>query len=137
MNDAYERRFLLLHLGSVLQTVSRLLEHERDDETISELIETCQILADIASLEHVFGGMTVREFANGALHAFCLWPQLLLDEELDRDALAGPVREHLFAGNPQGWAGYAASLRTQVPWFGEDLAGHIRHGDTTSSNRIA
>lgn len=121
MNDGYERRALLLQLGSVLQTISHVVERERDDETIAELIEASPILADVALIEYVWAHMTVREFADAALHAFCLWPQLLLEDTLDRDALAAPVREHLFAGNPGGWVRYAASLRADVPWFGEHV----------------
>ncbi len=121
MNDANERRALLVHMGDALQTLSRLLEHESPDETIGELLSTQQMLADIPILEHVFERMTVREFSAGLVHAFCLWPRLLLDETLDRAALAEPVRMHMFAGNPVGWAAYAASLRGDVPWFGIGL----------------
>ncbi len=128
MNDGYERRALLLQLGSVLQTISRVVERERDDETIAELIAASPILADVALIEYVWAHMTVREFADAALHAFCLWPQLLLEDTLDHDALAAPVREHLFAGNPGGWLGYAASLRAEVPWFGEQVAAHGADG---------
>jgi len=121
MNDANQRRSLLLHLGSVLKTLSQIVEHEREDESIGELIGTYKILADVPLLEYLFEQMTVREFATGVLHAFCLWPELLLEDPLDRSALATPVCARLFAGNPYGWSRYAAALREQVPWFGKDL----------------
>jgi hypothetical protein len=121
MKDAYERRALLLHLGDVMQTLSRILEYESDDEALGELIAANDILADVALLEHVSAQTTVREFATRALHAFCLWPQQLLEHPLDHEALAASVREHLFAGNPNGWQAYAAALRADVPWFGEGL----------------
>ena len=121
MNDAYERRALLLHLGDALQTLSRILEYERHDETIGELLATQQILADVPLLEYAFERMTVRDFSAAALRSFCLWPQRLLDDPLDRIALAAPVRNHLFADNPHGWAAYAAALRAEVSWFGEAL----------------
>lgn len=121
MNDAFERRALLLHLGAALQTLSHILEYERGDETIGELIATQQLLADVPFVEYVFERMTVREFGANVLHAFCLWPQLLLDDPLDRDALALSVRHHLFDGNPRGWEAYLRTLREDVPWFGEGL----------------
>ena len=121
MNDAFERRALLLHLGAALQTLSHMLEHERGDETIGELIATQQLLADVPFVEYVFERMTVREFGANMLHAFCLWPQLLLDDPLDRDALALPVRRYLFDGNPRGWEAYLRTLRQEVPWFGKGL----------------
>lgn len=121
MNDASERRALLLHLGAALETLSHILEYERNDETIGELIATQQLLADVPLVEYVFERMTVREFSANLLHAFCLWPQLLLDEPLDRAALALPVRRHLFDGNPRGWEAYLCALRQEVPWFGQGL----------------
>ncbi|MBN3792462.1 hypothetical protein [Burkholderia sp. Ac-20353] len=121
MNEALERRALLLHLGGVMRTLSCLLESERDDATIGALIATRPMLADQPLLEHVFDHMTVREFASAVLHAFCLWPQQLLDAQLDRDALAAPVCAKLFAGNPRGWARYTASLTHDVPWFGAGI----------------
>lgn len=120
-NDACERRALQLHLGSVLQTLSRILESERSDETIGELILSQPMLADVPLLEHMLKHATVRDFTADALHAFCLWPQLLLDDPLDRIALAISVRDHLFPSNPGGWAAYAATLRPHVPWFGQAL----------------
>lgn len=132
MDDSHERRALLLHLGSVLQTTSLLLEHERPEETLGELIDAQPLLADVPLLEHGYERMTVREFAAAALRGFCLWPQLLLEAPLDHAALADPVREHLFAGNQHGWSAYAASLQTEVAWFGKSLsaiAGSLPDGE--------
>ncbi|MGN6086439.1 hypothetical protein [Trinickia sp.] len=122
MDENDQRRALLLHLGDVLQTTSLLLEYERPDQTLGELREAQPLLADVPLLEHAYERMTVREFSAAALQAFCLWPQLLLEMPLDRAALAAPVREHLFADNPRGWAAYAASLQIQVGWFGKPAA---------------
>lgn len=122
MDEKYERRALLLHLGGVLQTTSLLLEHERLDETLGELLESQPLLADVPLLQHAYERMTVREFSAAALRAFCLWPQLLLETPLDRAALSTPVREHLFADNPHGWAAYATSLQSEVGWFGKPAA---------------
>ena len=131
MNDSYERRALLLQLGSVLQTTSLLLAHERPDETLGELTEEQPLLADVPLLEYAYQRMTVREFVAAALRAFCLWPQLLLETPLDRAALASPVREHLFHDNPHGWAAYAASIQSEVAWFGKPtpVAGNRHDGD--------
>lgn len=122
MDENYERRALLLHLGDVLQTTSLLMEYERFDETLGELLAAQPLLADVPLLEYAYERMTVREFSAAALRAFCLWPQLLLETPLDRAALASPVCEHLFAGNPHGWAAYAASLQSEVGWFGKPAA---------------
>lgn len=122
MNDASERRALLLHLGAALQTLSHILEHERNEETVGELIATQQLLSDVPLVEYVFEPMTVRELNANLLHAFCLWPQLLLAERLDREALAMPVRQHLFANNPRGWDSYVRALRQEVPWFGQGVS---------------
>lgn len=122
MNDPYERRALLLHLGSALQTLSRILEYEGSDETIGELIAAQPLLSDVPLIEHVMERMTVRDLAAGLLHAFCLWPQQLLEVSLDYGALASSVRDHLFVGNPRGWAAYVATVRQDVPRFGEGLA---------------
>lgn len=134
MNDAFERRALLLHLGAALHTLSHILEYERGDETIGELIATQQLLADVPFVEYVFERMTVREFGANVLHAFCLWPQLLLDDPLDRDALALSVRRHLFEGNPRGWEAYLRTLRQDVPWFGAGLESNAAPAPAAESN---
>lgn len=137
MDEKYERRALLLHLGGVLQTASLLMEHERLDDTLGGLLMAQPLLADIPLLEHAYERMTVREFSAAALRAFCLWPQLLLEMPLDRAALATPVREHLFAGNPHGWTAYAATVQTEVGWFGKPAAVPDAHPDGEGVRRSA
>ncbi len=127
MNDAYERRALLQCLGAALQTLSLIFETERDDQTVGELLARQPMLADVPLLEYVSAQLTLRELAAAALHAFCLWPQQLLDEPLDRVAIAASVRDHLFASNPDGWDAYTETIRPHVPWFGEALPSN-RHG---------
>ncbi|MBF3727797.1 hypothetical protein ISG25_35295, partial [Burkholderia pseudomallei] len=116
MEEAYARRALLLHLGSVLQILSRL-EGAPDNQSIEALLAANGMLADVPLVEYVVQDMTVREFSARALRAFCLWPQLLLEDPLDCAALALPVRKHLFAGNDAGWKAYAATLREVSPGF--------------------
>ncbi|KUY55119.1 hypothetical protein [Burkholderia sp. RF2-non_BP3] len=128
-NETEARRALLVHLGSILRTLSCVLEYEPDDMTLDSLLAAQPMLTDIPLLNHVFAHTTVREFTRAVLHAYCLWPQLLLDEPLDRDALAEPVCAWLFSDNPGGWARYVASLRAEIPWFGQGL------GPSSSSAR--
>lgn len=120
-SETEARRALLVHLGSILRTLSCVLEYERDDNTLDTLLAAQPMLADVPLLNQVFAHMTVREFTRAVLHAYCLWPQLLLDEPLDRDALAEPVCAWLFEGNPGGWARYVASFGAEIPWFGQDM----------------
>lgn len=121
MNDEHERRALLQSLGGTLQTLSLIQETELDDQTIGELLVKQPILSDVPLLEYVSSRLTAREFTAAALRAFCLWPQRLLDDPLDRAALAASVRDHLFVSNSDGWNAYAATFRSEVPWFGERL----------------
>lgn len=137
MDENHERRALLLHLGGVLRTASLLMEHEALEQTLGELIEGQPLLADVPLLEYAYERMTVPEFAAATLRAFCLWPQLLLETPLDHAALAEPVREHLFAGNPQGWLAYAASLQADVPWFGKPAAVPNGHSGDLDVRRTA
>ncbi|MEM5326980.1 hypothetical protein VSR34_10290 [Paraburkholderia sp. JHI2823] len=118
MNDAFERRALLLHLGRTLQLLARILETHATAETIGELIELNPILENEVLLRHVSPSMSVEEFVMRTQQAFCGWPQALLDETLDHDAFAASVRNRLFALNARGWHAYAAGLRSEVAWFG-------------------
>ncbi|WP_083417833.1 hypothetical protein [Burkholderia contaminans] len=120
-NETEARRALLVHLGSVLRTLSCVLECETDCSTIDSLLNAQPILADVPLLNHVCAHMTVPEFTRAVLHAYCLWPQQLLDEPLDRNALATPVCTWLFPSNPGGWARYVASLSAEIPWFGQGI----------------
>lgn len=118
MKDALERRALLLHLGRVLQLTTRICESRPATATVGELIAQNPMLEDEPLLEYVLPGLLVKDFTMHALRAFCLWPQYLLEDPLDRDALAASVRDHLFRDNPRGWHAYVAQLRTEVKWFG-------------------
>jgi hypothetical protein len=122
MEDAYERRALLVHLGEVLQTLCRIVQYESGDATVGDLLADYEILSDVPLVEHVSDLMPIREFETAVMRAFCLWPQQLLETPLDHEALASPVRRNLFADNPHGWDAYAATLRSSVPWFGKSEA---------------
>jgi len=117
MNDAYERRALLLELGSVLKMLANVKEHEQAAQTVGELIRKYKTLSNAPLLCHVAQTMTPRELEHRALRAFCRWPELLLEAKLDRSALASPVKEWLFDDYAFGWESYAATLAPEVPWF--------------------
>jgi hypothetical protein len=117
MEDALERRALLLHLGRVMQLIVRLDEMAPSAATIGELIARNPILDDEPLLAQLRPDMPVEAFRAYALHAFCLWPQWLLDDPLDKDALAASVRTSLFSDNPRGWRAYVVGLRRDVAWF--------------------
>ncbi|WP_322053091.1 hypothetical protein [Paraburkholderia bannensis] len=122
MNDAFERRALLQHLGSVLEMLTNAKEHEYEVQLVGELIRKYPSLAQMALLDHVAQTTSLRELEQRALHAFCRWPALLLEDRLDRSALASPVRQWLFDDYDAGWEFYCAALAADVPWFAEAAA---------------
>ncbi|MCP3710076.1 hypothetical protein M3I54_24390 [Paraburkholderia sp. CNPSo 3274] len=121
-HQSFERRALLLHLGRTLQLLARILEARHTAETVGELIALHPILEDEVLLGHVLPSMSVEEFIVRTQRTFCGWPQALLDEKLDHDAFDASVRDRLFALNLRGWHAYAASLRSEVAWFGLETA---------------
>ncbi|ADG20571.1 conserved hypothetical protein [Paraburkholderia atlantica] len=131
MEDALERRALLLHLGRVMQLIVRLDDMAPSAATIGELIARHPILDDEPLLAQLRADMPVAAFRTRALHAFCRWPQRLLDNPLDRDALAASVRASLFSDNPRGWRAYVDGLRRDVAWFDAKAASR------RSSRRVA
>ena len=60
-----------------------------------------------------------NSFVTKASGAFLSWPQALLAEQLDRQALTHPVEQNLFEDNSAGWAAYSVALQNDVPWFGQ------------------
>ncbi|MGF6756981.1 hypothetical protein [Paraburkholderia sp. GAS42] len=121
MKDAYERRALLLHLGDVLEAIQDVLHRRRDEPAVRELVAAHHSLARFPLLTQISPQMPVQEFVERSTRAFASWPQALLEEDLNRAQLALAVRRSLFAGNPAGWRAYAATLRTEVAWFGKNL----------------
>ena len=121
MQDPYERRALLLHLGDVLETVFCLSQCADEYASIGEAVKGNDALAGFTLLGFVDEKMTPRDFIRRASGAFFVWPKGLLDETLNRPMLANTVKHDLFADNAAGWDAYAAERRKEVPWFGEDL----------------
>jgi hypothetical protein len=142
MSDAFERRALLLHLGRTLQLLARILETRPMAATVGELIALNPILEDDVLLAHVSPSLSVEAFIARALQAVCCWPQELLAEDLDHDAFTLPIRDGLFDQNSRGWHAYAAGLRSEVAWFGQERAGgrrvrHRRHNRAVAPTRTS
>jgi hypothetical protein len=137
MEDAFERRALLLHLGRTLQLLAHILETRQTAATVGELIALNPILEDEILLAHVSPSLSVEDFVARALQAFCCWPRELLAEELDHDAFTISIREGLFGLNLRGWHAYAAGLRDEVAWFGLEQAGQRRNRHRRRNRVIA
>jgi hypothetical protein len=121
MDDPYERRALLLHLGDVLEAIFCLTKCADSRASIGEALQKDDSLASFAILAQIDGAMHPQDFIRRATGAFFMWPKALLDETLNRQMLAHTVQHDLFAGNEAGWTAYVNERRTEVPWFGEDL----------------
>jgi hypothetical protein len=121
MEDPYERRALLLHLGDVFEAIHGVLQTGTHYRTIQQAIDHDDALVAIPLLGCVAPDMTPHQFAQRAASAFLLWPKQLLEPTLNRKALASTVQHDLFADNQFGWDAYTGTLHAEVPWFGIDL----------------
>jgi len=118
VTDQYERRALLLHLGEVFAALYGIATCRDRYTSLADAIVADDALSQFALLHHVAGDMPPAAFLIKASAAFLGWPQALLAEQLDRQALTHPVKQHLFEHNASGWAAYSATLQADVPWFG-------------------
>lgn len=118
MDDRFDRRELLLHLGDILEASSRLAEGGALDAMVSQRVREDASLREFSFLSTLAPTMTVRGFIAGAASAFFQWPRALLAMELNQDVLASAVQHNLFAGNPDGWNAYIANIQEKVQWFG-------------------
>ena len=121
MDDRFDRRELLLHLGDMLQAVHLVTSSCSPDDLIGELATQQESLHDVEILRMVVPTMTVAEFAARTASAFRRWPAALLETELDRNALVSTVENDLFEGNPDGRNAYVTHVRKRVAWFGNSL----------------
>lgn len=121
MDDRFDRRELLLHLGDVLEALSCLAKTGRPDAPVAQLARSQETLQDFEFLRAIAPKMTVAEFSARVASAFSLWPKELLETELDRAALASTVQHDLFDSNPDGWTQYAVHVQKKVKWFGTGL----------------
>jgi hypothetical protein len=121
MDDRFDRRELLLHLGDMLEALSCLARTGRPDAPVMQLARSQESLQDFEFLQALNPGMTVAEFGARVASAFFLWPKELLEKDLNREALASTVQHDLFDGNPSCWKAYVAHMQKKVKWFGTGL----------------
>ncbi|CAB3744420.1 hypothetical protein [Paraburkholderia rhynchosiae] len=123
MDDRFDRRELLLHLGDMLQSLGCLARTGARDTPVLQLAKEHDLFRDFEFLQALAPQMTVADFSTRVANAFFRWPEELLDIELNRKALASTVQQELFDGNPDGWNSYVGYLRKRVKWFGDGLPG--------------
>jgi hypothetical protein len=121
MDDRFDRRELLLHLGNMLEALSCLAMTGRPDAPVARLAKEQDSLQEFAYLRAFAPKMTVAEFSARVASAFFLWPNELLEAELNCNALTSTVQHDLFDGNPHGWDAYVAHMQEKVPWYGTGL----------------
>jgi len=121
MDDRYDRRALLLHLGDVLDLLYCLQKAGAPDRQARDVATAADIVDDSGLLAAIAASTTVSDLAKGAAGAYSMWPKQLLDAELNRNALAETVRHDLFSGNPAGWRAFCERMRESVAWFGEGV----------------
>ena len=127
MDDRFDRRELLLHLGDILEALNCLAQMGRPDAMVVQLAQGKNSLQDLEFLRALPSTMTVAEFTKRVTSAFGVWPRELLEAELNRDALASTVQFNLFDGNPRGWKAYVSHVQNKVKWFGTGLS-NIKEG---------
>ena len=121
MDDRFDRRELLLHLGDMLEAVSCLSKTGQPDTPVTQLAAQQESLETFVFLRMVAPRMTAAEFGARVASAFFLWPKELLEADLNREALASTVQHDLFDGDTYGWKAYAAHMQKKVRWFGTGL----------------
>jgi hypothetical protein len=122
MDDRFDRRELLLHLGDMLEALSCLSKTGRPDALVAQLAKEQDPLQDFGYLRAHAPKMKVAEFSARVASAFFLWPKELLETKLNRNALASTVQHDLFDGNPDGWKEYVVHIQKKVKWFGTGLS---------------
>ncbi|HZZ09551.1 MAG TPA: hypothetical protein VFE79_02570 [Paraburkholderia sp.] len=118
MEDRFDRRELLLHLGDMLDAAHGLAGTSDPAASVIQRMQDDDSLQRFGFLRALAPSMTVAEFTQGVAGAFSTWPGTLLDAKLNRDALASAVQCNLFGDNVDGWNAYVSYLQTRVKWFG-------------------
>jgi hypothetical protein len=121
MDNGFERRALLLHLGDVLEATACVMKCANRFNTVGEAVGQEESLMSFSIVRMVDAEMTPYEFARRTASAFFLWPKALLEDEINHLLLANLVQHDLFSGHQSGWDSYVAERRRAVPWFGEGL----------------
>lgn len=120
VDDRFDRRELLLHLGDVLEAM-RNVGATQSFSPVALFASREPSLQALPFLQQMSPRLRARDFLERAARAYASWPRALLETELDRIELAITVQRELFADDPQGWASYAAWVRQKVSWFGLEL----------------
>lgn len=122
MDDRFDRRELLLHLGDMLEASICSSRTGAPNTPLAQLAKEHDLFREFEFLRALPPNMTVADFSARVASAFFLWPRELLEAELNRKALASTVQHDLFDGNPDGWNAYVAHMQNKVKWFGTGLA---------------
>ena len=122
MDDRFDRRELLLHLGDMLDAAHRLTAAGNAVAPVARIARDDASLRPLAFLQTLAPAVLAADFAARTAEAFATWPKALLAEKLDHDALASTVQRALFNGNPDGWRAYVDHMQHHVKWFGANLA---------------
>ncbi|WNC93488.1 hypothetical protein RI103_22055 [Paraburkholderia sp. FT54] len=136
MDDRFDRRELLLHLGDILDALNCLARTNEPGALVAHLMQGNDSLQDFEFLRTLAPEMTVAEFIKGAASAFFPWPAELLEAELNRDGLASTVQHNLFGGNPDGWNAYISGVQKKVKWFGAGLANMNKNAPAEASRDV-
>jgi hypothetical protein len=121
VDDRFDRRELLLHLGDVLDAIRQVAGAAQPFSPVAHLASRLPALQALPFLQEMSPRIRARDFLERAASAYASWPRTLLESELDRIELASTVQRELFAGDAQGWQSYAAYVRQKVSWFGLEL----------------
>lgn len=136
MDDRFDRRELLLHLGDMLDASSTLARLGEPGASVAAMMREHE-LHRFEFLKALAPDMTVDEFATRVASAFCQWPAQLLEAKLDREALHSTVRDQLFDGNPDGWTAYIGQVQKKVAWFGAGVSPTEKHTLAEASRDVA
>lgn len=122
MDDRFDRRELLLHLGDMIEALNCLARTGRPTASVAQLMQEEDSLQHFEFVRALAPTMTVAEFTKRVANSFSQWPRKLLEAALKRDALASSVQQNLFDGNPDGWNAYVSYVQKKVKWFGTGLS---------------
>ena len=81
MDDRFDRRELLLHLGDVLEAISCVANTDRPDASVAQLVNDEKSLQRFAFLRGLAPTINAAEFGKRATSAYSRWPKELLEED--------------------------------------------------------
>lgn len=137
MDDRFDRRELLLHLGDILDASNTLARLGEPDASVAAMMRKHDSLQRFEFLKALAADMTVVEFITRVAASFFRWPAQLLEAKLDREALHSSVHDQLFDGNPDGWTAYVDLVQKKVTWFGAAVSTTKKHTLAEASRDIA